>query len=194
MGEEALSRSRATDETEALGQRIRELRVHSGQSLRTLAAGAGLSPGFLSQVERGRANASVSALRRIANALGLATADLFSAEDLVGSAVQRRSDRAEIPIGVASSKFLLSRRPLRNLEVYSGELACGDGTGEPYTHGDGQELFLVIRGCVEVVVDQTTHRMSTGDTVEYRTDVPHTARNVGDDVAEVLWIISPPNR
>ncbi|WP_028924122.1 helix-turn-helix domain-containing protein [Pseudonocardia acaciae] len=177
-----------------LGKRIRMLREHGGQSLRALAAAAGISPGFLSQVERGHANATVSTLRGIATALGLTTADLFGEDDLTASRVLRRDERPELPTGGRSKKYLLSRRPLRNLEVYNGELAVGEDTGEPYTHGEAQEMFLVIRGRVEVSVDGTEYELTDGDSIEYRTDLPHTARNLGDGVAEVLWIISPPHR
>lgn len=194
MAEPTAPHSRVTEDTTDLGERIRGLRTHQGQSLRALAGRAGISPGFLSQVEHGRANASVSTLRGIANALGLTTADLFGADDLTASKVLRRADRAEIPTGSNSSKSLLSRRPLRNLEVYYGQLAPHDNTGAPYTHGDGQEMFLVIRGTVDVILAGTEYRLVDGDSIEYRTNVPHTARNTGDETAEVLWIISPPHR
>lgn len=180
--------------TAELGARIRELREHGGQSLRSVASAAGISPGFLSQIERGNANATVSTLRGVATALGLTTADLFGDDDLTASRVLRRADRSELPTGGRSKKYLLSRRPLRNLEVYCGELAPGEGTGDPYTHGEAQEMFLVIHGSVEVSLDGTLYRLSDGDSIEYRTDLPHTARNLGTDVAEVLWIISPPHR
>jgi transcriptional regulator with XRE-family HTH domain len=42
-----------------------------------IAERAGVSESFLSQVERGRASASVASLRRIAGALGVSVADLF---------------------------------------------------------------------------------------------------------------------
>lgn len=193
MNERVTPHSRLEDDTHDLGARIRELRLHRGKSLRALASGSGISPGFLSQIENGNANASVSTLRGVAGALGLTTADLFGAEDLTSSRVLRRSERPEIPTSGQSKKYLLSRRPLRNLEVYDGELAPLDDTGEPYTHGDAQELFLVIRGTVDVVLDTDEHRLSDGDSIEYRTSVPHTVRNPGDVTAEVLWIISPPH-
>lgn len=194
MAEPATPHSRVAEDTTDLGDRIRSLRTHQGQSLRSLATRAGISPGFLSQIEHGRANASVSTLRGIATALGLTTADLFGAEDLTASKVLLRADRPEIPTGGSSRKYLLSRRPLRNLEVYEGELAAHEGTGDPYTHGDAQELFLVVAGVVDVVVGDSEYRLTDGDSIEYSTNVPHTARNAGEDTARVLWIISPPHR
>ena len=55
---------------QALGRRLRELRRSRRRTLRTVAEAAEVSESFLSQIERGRANPSVSSLTRIAAALG----------------------------------------------------------------------------------------------------------------------------
>ncbi|NUR88672.1 MAG: cupin domain-containing protein, partial [Nonomuraea sp.] len=128
-----------------------------------------------------------------AGALGLTVAELFNEESQAGHRVVRRSERPELPTAPGTRKYLISQRPLRDLEVYAGEFACGSSTGaEPYTHGDSQELFLVQRGRVTVWLDGTAHELGPGDSVEYRTSVPHRVVNDGEETAEVLWIITPP--
>lgn len=54
-----------------LGERIRELRLKSGISLRKLAEMVGRSPPFISDIELGRRFPSVPVLREIATALGV---------------------------------------------------------------------------------------------------------------------------
>ncbi len=49
---------------------VTAFRVHSGLTLRGLARRAGLSPGYLSQIERGIKPGSVKVLSRIARELG----------------------------------------------------------------------------------------------------------------------------
>jgi transcriptional regulator with XRE-family HTH domain len=182
---------RADDLT--LGTRIRGFRELRRVSLRGLAADVGASPGFLSQLERGKARASVSMLRRIAEALGLTMAELFDDGVDVGSRVLRRNERPEIETTPLSRKFLLSRRPLRSMEVYVGEFAVGGDTGaEAYTHGDALELLVVLSGEVRVELDGQSHMLAAGDSIEYRTSVAHRTVNTGDGDAEVLWVISPP--
>src|SRR3954447_12958084 len=61
-----------------LGQRIRSIRKAKQLSLRTVSADAGVSEGFLSQVERGKASPSVASLRRICQALGEPMGSLFT--------------------------------------------------------------------------------------------------------------------
>ncbi|MEU4544860.1 helix-turn-helix domain-containing protein [Nonomuraea dietziae] len=180
--------------SEPLGDRIRAYRTMRQMTVRGLAAQAQASASFISQLERGQTSASVGMLRRIAGALGITVADLFNEELSAGHRLVRRAERPELHAGRGSRKYLISQRPLQNLEVYSGEFEPGASTGDDqYTHGDSQEILLVLRGTVTVHLGEAIpRRLEPGDSVEYRTSIPHRVVNDGDDDAEVLWIISPP--
>ncbi|MFJ6560015.1 helix-turn-helix domain-containing protein [Streptomyces sp. NPDC091412] len=177
----------------ALGVRVREYRTMRRMSLRALGEAAQASPGFLSQLERGQANASIGMLRRIAAALGLTVADLFDQDSAPGPRVVRRADRPMLQTAPGSRKFLISQRPLSHLEVYAGEFDPGASTGDDaYTHGDSQEILLVISGAVRVELDGQAHDLGAGDSIEYRSSAPHRVVNRHEAPAEILWIISPP--
>jgi transcriptional regulator with XRE-family HTH domain len=176
----------------ALGARIREFRHARKLTLRQLATRAATSPGFLSQLERGQVNASVGTLRRLCEELGVTLPDLFTDHHANGPRILRKQDRAEIHVSDTSAKYLLSQKPLRNLEVYVAEFAPGGTAGEAYVHDDSQEIVLVISGSVILELDGSKHRLDAGDSAEYRTSVPHTVHNISDDRAELLWIVSPP--
>jgi transcriptional regulator with XRE-family HTH domain len=62
--------------TLALGERLRNLRVENGISLRELARRTDISPSFLSEVETGRSYPSEPVLERLANQLGVTAAGL----------------------------------------------------------------------------------------------------------------------
>jgi transcriptional regulator with XRE-family HTH domain len=169
-----------------VGERLRAIRRSRRCTLRTVATRSGLSESFLSQVERGRSSASIASLRRIADALGVSIADLFDLDGVPGPRVLRREERPALAFGVLGRKLLLTPRPLQNLEVFVGELEVGGSTGEqPYAHGDSEELFVVLSGEV--------FQLEHGDSIDYRSSTPHRATNAGNDLAEVMWIISPPS-
>lgn len=65
-------------ETELLGKRIRELRRASELTQEQLAERVGMSPKYLSNVERGRENVGLDKLFRIARALEVDTFELFN--------------------------------------------------------------------------------------------------------------------
>lgn len=180
-------------DAEGLGDRIRTFRSIRDLSLRRLASSAGISPGFLSEVERGRVNVSIGNLRRIASSLGLTVADLFVDEGISGPKLVRREERPALPTGTGARKYLLSQRPLKYLEAHVGEFDPGGSTGEEqYTHGDAQELFLVMSGRVTLWLGERVLEMGEGDSIEYSTSTPHRAANAGDEPAEVLWLVAPP--
>jgi len=177
-----------------VGERLRAIRRIRRCTLRTVAERSGLSESFLSQVERGRANASIASLRRIAEALGVSVADLFEPDGPPPARVLRRDERPALNFGILGRKLLLTPRPLHHLEVFVGELDPGGSTGpEPYSHGDSEELFVVLHGSVQLELGGELHELDAGDSIDYRSSTPHRISNTGDDVAEVMWIISPPS-
>src|ERR1700755_2174233 len=99
-----------------VGERLRDIRRLRRATLKTIADRAGVSESFLSQVERGRASASIASLRRIADALGVAVADLFEQGPLRPRVV-RRNERPSLAFGILGRKLLLPPRPLQHLEV-----------------------------------------------------------------------------
>ena len=177
-----------------VGERLRALRRFRRATLRTVAERSGLSESFLSQVERGRSSASIESLRRVADALGVSMADLFEPDGLPGPRVLRRDERPALSFGVLGKKLLLTPRPLHHLEVFAGELEVGGSTGaEPYAHGDSEELFVVLSGTVELELGGQLFELEPGDSIDYRSSTPHRVSNTGHDLAEVMWIISPPS-
>ena len=55
-----------------LGAILRRRREESGRTLAEAAEAAGISPGFLSEVERGRKEMSIERLAKVATTLGVA--------------------------------------------------------------------------------------------------------------------------
>src|SRR6266849_4803664 len=167
-----------------VGMRLRAIRIARRRTLREVAERAGLSESFLSQVERGRASASIASLRRIADALGISISDLFQPFEPSRPRVLRHDDRPSLAFGILGRKLLLTPRPLHQLEVFVGELDPGGSTGaEQYAHGDSEELFVVLHGSVRLELGGDVHELESGDSIDYRSSTPHRVVNVGGDRA-----------
>jgi transcriptional regulator with XRE-family HTH domain len=178
-----------------VGARLRAIRHLRRATLKTVAERAELSESFLSQLERGKASASVASLTRIAAALGVQVADLFEPHAArADPRVLPRERRPTLQFGNGARKFLLTPRPLENLEVFTAEIVPGGSTGdEPYTHGDSEELVVVLSGAVQLQLGERLFSLGEGDSISYLSSTPHRVANTGDDIAEVMWIISPPS-
>jgi transcriptional regulator with XRE-family HTH domain len=176
-----------------LGERVRAIRQLRRRTLKEIATAAGISESFLSQLERGRTNATIATLQRLATALGIEVSDLFSS----GSSrprVIRRDAREFVAWGSQGRKALLTPKPFHSLEVVVARFEPGGSTGdEPYTHGDSEELLIVVDGSVHVQLGTEIHDVTAGDSVHYQSSTPHRVSNPYDETAEVLFVISPPS-
>lgn len=76
---------------EALGRTLRSSREDQGGRLVDVADRAGISPQYLSEIERGRKEPSSEMIAAVAGALGLTLADLLS--DIAGTLRRRPTDR-----------------------------------------------------------------------------------------------------
>jgi DNA-binding XRE family transcriptional regulator len=77
---------------EVLGQQLRERRLDQGETLAETAARAGLSPQYLSEIERGRKEPSSEMIAALAGALGISLAGLT--EQVAGDLRRQRAIRA----------------------------------------------------------------------------------------------------
>jgi transcriptional regulator with XRE-family HTH domain len=194
LTEPALAAPLETNGRLELGERLRAIRLLRRLTLRQVAQAAGVSESFVSQLERGRSSASVATLQRLAGAVGIEISDLFAAEPQTGHHVLRRQERQQLEWGHLGRKALLTPKPFHSLEAVAAAFDPGGSTGdEPYTHGDSEELLLVLAGRVHLQLGSELLDLSAGDSVNYRSSTPHRVSNPGDEAAEVLFVISPPS-
>ncbi|MGA9872719.1 MAG: helix-turn-helix transcriptional regulator [Rhodococcus sp. (in: high G+C Gram-positive bacteria)] len=90
---------------EALGDSLRRTRVAQSRTLREVSNTARVSLGYLSEVERGRKEASSELLAAICEALAVPLADVMSdvSESLSESATATRPVDADAPVGAEGS-------------------------------------------------------------------------------------------
>ncbi len=177
-----------------LGARIRALRLARGATLRKLAAEAGVTESFLSQVERGVASPSIASVQRIARALGQSIAELFAADERAGSLVRVDDRRRVVYQGLGAVDEFLTRATDGRLQVIMSTIEAGGGTGdEAYTHDSDEEVVIVLEGSLDLWVGPEHYRLEAGDAVTHPSRVPHRNTNPGPGVARVLFCITPPS-
>ena len=183
----------ATTEVD-LGARIRALRVARHATLRQLAARAGVTESFLSQVERGVASPSIASVQRIARALDTSIAELFATDETAGTVVRVRDRRKIAYQGLGAVDEFLTRGTDGRLQVIYTTIQPGGGTGdEAYAHESDEEVVVVLEGSLDLWVGAEHYRLETGDAVTHSSRVPHRNTNPGPGVARVLFCITPPS-
>jgi transcriptional regulator with XRE-family HTH domain len=158
-----------------LGAEIRRLRHVRGLTLVQLATATDLSHPFLSQLERGLAQPSLSTLRRVALALETSPIELIAAAeapaDSLGAVEVHRHGEGTVDASFAagSARMLVTgSRPLHPLEV-SGDNAA---PGATYAHAEDEFLY-VVEGEVVVELDGAARTLGVGDSAYYTGGVAH---------------------
>ena len=173
------------------GGRLRAARRARGLTARQVGEAAGVTKGFVAQIERDETSPSVSTLLRICDAVGIEVGSLFESpwSDLV-----RVTDRTRIDFGGSGvTDWLLSPNPDAPLQVLYSEIAPGGGGGdEAYTLAADHEFVLVLTGSLRVTVGDAEHVLEAGDALTFCPRDPHTWANASrTEAATVLWVMSP---
>lgn len=183
----------ANEAASALGARVRSLRRRRGMTLKELGGRAGLSHPFLSQLERGLARPSVGSAERIAEALDVPVAALWSPPARSGHATLVRRDAGE------HSKHHDGSAPgaVRTLPADAAPLRVSEWTGGSRRWPEeaqvelGAVMLYVARGAIAVELDGDEHELAEGDTLLFDGAVPHRMRRTGAVTTRVVRVASP---
>ncbi|MFI0431666.1 MAG: helix-turn-helix domain-containing protein [Candidatus Nanopelagicales bacterium] len=116
----------------SLGEFIREQRQAAQLSLRQLAATAGVSNPYLSQVERGLRKPSAEILAQIAAALRISAETLY-----VRAGLLEAQDSSRVRAAIARDSALTERQRRALLEIYRAFVAENVASGLLATTEDG---------------------------------------------------------
>lgn len=178
-----------------VGERLRKLRKERGLTLVQLAAKTSLSPSFLSQVERGVSQPSISSLTTVCNALEAEIPSLFGGlHDGEAAAhvpamvlVTRAHEALEISLGNTEVvyEYLSGAFPGRVMEILLNRFPP-DYESEHKPH-PREEFGYVLRGPVTIRIGDESYGLEEGDSYHFPLSIPHSYA-VGRHGAEVLIV------
>ena len=203
---------------ENLGERIRDERRIRKLTLEELSQKTGLSKSFLSQVERGLAQPSVSSLKKIAQQFGISVVNLFSNESMLspptlknhspveggknnhfssGEEVKivRKARRKTLSLpGSRVSYDLITPDMNRHIEMLYLRLSAGESSGnEPIIDPPGEKCCLILKGALQYRVGEDTYELKEGDSIYHPAHFPHGWCGTGEGPIEVIVVLSPPS-
>ncbi|NNG07984.1 MAG: helix-turn-helix domain-containing protein [Desulfobacteraceae bacterium] len=200
-----------------LGKKIRKERQNRQLTLEKFSQMTGLSKSFLSQVERGITEPSITSLKKIAKQFGFSVVNLFQNGDTLNAnweyhnapvRVQEKAknyvEKAEVVRADKRKRFalpgsnvmydLLTPDMNRQLEVMYMRVSKDENSGEqPMLDPPGEKVGLVLKGSIEITVGSEVYQLREGDSLYYPANVPHSWRALEGDPIEVVWILTPPS-
>ncbi len=174
---------------EPVGRKLRKRRRALGLTLQDVADGAGLSIGFISQLERDLTWPSLSSLAAISQVLQVNINDLLVMPS--GASTTTRSGERH-PYPLESREFNYERIsacfPGRKLSAVILNEAPGHRS-EPIQH-EGEELFFVLAGSVTVEIEGRRTILRKGDSIHFPSHLRHSTWNHTSDAASILVVLT----
>lgn len=160
-----------------------------------LAKKVGVTPGFISQIERDLSNPSIDSIQKIAKALGASVSSFFEEMGPRNGRVVRRAERRQVVFPRAGvTDYLLSPSLSGFLQVIHTEVAPRGGSGpEPYRHDSDEECAVVLKGRMRFWVGDEEDTLEAGDSITFESRIPHRWENIGRGKLQVLWVMTPPS-
>ena len=156
-----------------LGAKLAAARKARGLTLQELSQRCGLSPSFLSQVERGISAPSIVSLYRICRALGIPVPSVLPEPASGTSPVRRREEQFSLELSDSSARYryLSGAFPERSLEALINEFP--PGYRHPLVSHAGEEFGYVLEGGLVLVVGEEEYPLRAGDAFHFPASRPH---------------------
>jgi transcriptional regulator with XRE-family HTH domain len=184
-----------------IGEHLRARRHERGLSLRELADRLGVSPSLISQIERGRANPSVSTLYQIVAELDVSLDELLfndrraseSAADAAPASgpVLRGKERQRIRLasGVIWERLTTVSEPGVEFLYVIYEVGGASSPEDAFQRHSGHEWGYVLSGTLQVTVGFRQYVLEPGDSLSLESTTPHRLANVGDTPVHAIWFV-----
>ena len=180
-----------------MGKRIKKKRESLGFQMNALSTKIGVTPSLISQIESGKAYPSIVTLKKVADALHTTVGDLIGEnEDLDHHPLLKAKERRFVKKNTkGTSLHMLSYHdPSKQIEPYIIQFnKDSDSDGIMTSNFPGQEFCYVIKGNFEATVNKQHYNLSDGDGFYFNSEQSHLFKNISENKAELLWIITPHN-
>ncbi|MDM8083306.1 helix-turn-helix domain-containing protein [Cellulomonas cellasea] len=171
------------DVLQAVGPRLRALRLARHRTLADVSAATGISVSTLSRLESGLRRPTLELLLPLAETLQVHLDDLVNAPVTGDPRVHLK------PLSAWGSTFIpLTRRP-GGVQAYKQIIAPGWPTAPPeQSVHPGYEWLYVLSGQARLLLGDQDLTLSAGEVAEFDTNLPHFVGNPGPHPAEVLHL------
>lgn len=173
-----------------IAKNLRQLREMKKLSLDRLSDITGVSKSMLGQIERGESSPTVATVWKIANGLKVSFTSLINSPQPDSVVIAKGAIE---PMVEAAGKYRLypffPYEEGRSFEMYTLEMDP-DSHQESDPHGEGTHEFItVFEGELTLRVGDESHSISSGDSIRFNANRPHTYRNPGSVVTRLCMVV-----
>ncbi|MEC5423102.1 XRE family transcriptional regulator [Virgibacillus sp. C22-A2] len=169
--------------------KIKSLRGEQNLSLKQLSEKSGVSVSMISQIERKKTDPTLTTLYKICKGLDVSISSLLQNDDHTTHII-RADKRKTLTFPQSHSKYeLLTPITDGTIEMIIIHLEPGQEEKQLIEHS-GEECGHVLKGEMTVLLGDTKHILNEGDTIRFKSTVPHRFFNHTEETTISIWAMT----
>ncbi len=178
-----------------VGKKLKGIRLKQDMTIQVLAEKSKVSSNMISRIERGLTIPSVEILMRLATvfdkSINYFVEDVSTSHEIVFTRPGNR-DRTvyDDEHNMHTDSFTSGLRDPQFMSFFC-TVEKGGTSGVQNMYHPGDELIYLLEGKLQVTIVDDVFDLETGDSLSFKSHLPHRWDNTGEDDAKVIWTLSP---
>jgi transcriptional regulator with XRE-family HTH domain len=177
-----------------IGSVLKQTRLEKRMTLEDLSSKCGYSKALISRIENNSVSPSIASLTKISETLDLKLYDIFANVDVDEPAILRNEERQKFSVrdGKYEIEFLTTSLPSKMMQPLLVSLKSGSDSGKGTDLHNGEEFLLVLKGKAEILVGENRYILRQGDSIYFKSSIPHRYKSIGKGKTVSLAVTYPP--
>jgi transcriptional regulator with XRE-family HTH domain len=178
-----------------VGKKLKAIRLKNDMTIQELAERSKVSSNMISRVERGLTIPSVHILMKLAGvfdkSINYFVEEVTTTNEVVYSTPGHRNKTVyDDESNMHTESFTSGLRDPQFMSFLC-TVPQGGTSGQQNMHHPGDELIYMLEGRLQITIVGDTYILSPGDSLSFKSHLPHRWDNIGPDDAKIIWTLSP---
>jgi transcriptional regulator with XRE-family HTH domain len=178
-----------------VGKKLKSIRLKTDMTIQSLAEKSHVSSNMISRIERGLTIPSVEILMKLAGVFGKSInyfiEEVSTTHEVVFSSPGHRDKTVyDDDRNMRTESFTSGLRDPQFTSFFC-TVQKGGTSGVQNMYHPGDELIYVLEGQIRVEIASEVHILNNGDSLSFKSHLPHRWDNTGHGDAKVIWTLSP---
>lgn len=178
-----------------IGKKLKAIRLKNDLTIQSVCERANVSANMISRIERGLTTPSVEILLRLSSvfdkSINYFVEEVKTTHEIVYSKPGKRcrtffdDDR-----NLQTESFTAGLRDPQFTGLFCVVKPNGS-SGDADMFHPGDELLYVLQGCLKITIAGETFVIKEGESISFKSHLPHRWINITEQETHVMWVLSP---
>jgi transcriptional regulator with XRE-family HTH domain len=178
-----------------VGKKLKEIRLKHNLTIQVLAEKSHVSSNMISRIERGLTIPSVEIIMRLATvfdkSINYFVEDVSTSHEVVYTRPGRRDKTVyDDEHNMHTESFTSGLRDPQFMSFFC-TVQKGGTSGQKNMYHPGDELIYLVEGRLQMTIVDEVYILESGDSLSFKSHLPHRWDNIGESDAKVIWTLSP---